>query len=118
MCAQAETEWTKRRVDREEGDKAVLYASDHPDISLLIFVKNETKWGQRNKACDSEKMFVPRLISQLAQTDVLKKLPELKTIVQCSEKDGLIQLNPQRRYLPALTAQLHLMSFVELTIYH
>lgn len=40
-----------------------------------------------------------RLINKLEWTDVLKKLLALNTVVQYGDKDGLIQLNPQRSFL-------------------
>lgn len=49
---------------------------------------------RENQACDSGKIYV----SQLGWTDVFKKLPALNTVVQCADKDVLIQLNPQTRH--------------------
>lgn len=89
-------------------------------LLLLISVADlrEGSEGRETKISDSEKTRVARLISQLGWTDVLKKLPELNTVVQ----EGWA--NPTKspknasteRHLPALTAQLHLMSSVYLTI--
>lgn len=79
---------------QDDRNKAVLDNCDHPVTPANFSEKYKKVNQEKNTARDTGKMCAFRLIDKLGWTDVFKLL-ELNTVVQCGDKDGLIQLNPQ-----------------------